>query len=502
MRNIGEVLCFWGEVVMSSENEIWQVEIQGEVYEADLPTLKEWAYEGRLYQNDRVKKGSLSWIEAGRVPALRKVFSGDEQPPFRSEALAEPAASPAPEQQVFYRPEMTAPPSSYSSQCLNHPDMPAAYICRMCSGLFCKTCPKSVGSAYICPACGDLCQKYEQAQQQVARAAAIADKSFGMKEFGEALKYPFTNPVSLIMSGMFYAVMSMGGLYGKVISIVVLFGCISLVIKKVAGGDTKGGFVPDFTEFSMWDDVVKPVFLSIAVSIVTLGPVVLLGMLTIWGWMGSVQSEREAALNAEVENAKEDPRKDPLDLRELVEQKNPEADERARRQLQELSRGQKITDDSVKLEEDEEKAPPSLADSMPVVQLILPFLAKALPILVVMFLGLAWAAFYYPMALAVAGFTQDFWSVLNPMVGLDTIKRMGGVYLKAFGMYIMIVFLEVALNFGAMFMMGIVLAIPLVGYFASGLIEGIIKFYVSLVLAFVLGMSLFKCADELHIQVS
>ena len=44
------------------------------------------------------------------------------------------------------------------------------------------------------------------------------------------------------------------------------------------------------------------------------------------------------------------------------------------------------------------------------------------------------AFFYYPMALAVAGYTQSFGSVVNPLVGLDTIRRMGSTCFKAFGM--------------------------------------------------------------------
>lgn len=55
-------------------------------------------------------------------------------------------------------------------------------------------------------------------------------------------------------------------------------------------------------------------------------------------------------------------------------------------------------------------------------------------LVVLLLLSIGWAIFYYSMALAVAGYTQSFGSVVNPLVGLDTIRRMGSTYFKAFGM--------------------------------------------------------------------
>ena len=44
--------------------------------------------------------------------------------------------------------------------------------------------------------------------------------------------------------------------------------------------------------------------------------------------------------------------------------------------------------------------------------------------------NLLWAFFYFPAACAVAGYTRNFGSTLNPRVGIDTIKRK---YRKLFG---------------------------------------------------------------------
>src|SRR5260370_41981229 len=59
-------------------------------------------------------------------------------------------------------------------------------------------------------------------------------------------------------------------------------------------------------------------------------------------------------------------------------------------------------------------------------------------LVLLLLLSVLWGIFYGPMALAVAGYTEDFGSVVNPLVGLDTIRRMGATYFKAFGMVILI----------------------------------------------------------------
>src|SRR5947208_5346653 len=63
---------------MSAQNEIWQVVVNGEVYQTDTSTIKQWVAEGRILPTDKVKKGNFSWIEANRVPMLRRVFAGEE----------------------------------------------------------------------------------------------------------------------------------------------------------------------------------------------------------------------------------------------------------------------------------------------------------------------------------------------------------------------------------------------------------------------------------------
>jgi hypothetical protein len=121
-------------------------------------------------------------------------------------------------------------------------------------------------------------------------------------------------------------------------------------------------------------------------------------------------------------------------------------------------------------------------------------------ILVLGLLCLAWAAFYHPMALLVAGWTESLKSVLNPLVGLDTMRHMGLVYFKAFGMYLAVQVVSFLLTW----IVSLVTApfnMPLVGNLPATFLSGVVTFYTSLVVACFLGLALFKSADRLGIEL-
>jgi hypothetical protein len=76
---------------MSAQPERWRVSTFEGVFETDLETLKQWIVEGCVLPTDKVSKGKLNWIEAGRVPKLSGAFNGEiEAPPAES---PEPAAA-------------------------------------------------------------------------------------------------------------------------------------------------------------------------------------------------------------------------------------------------------------------------------------------------------------------------------------------------------------------------------------------------------------------------
>lgn len=55
---------------IDSNPEQWQVEAGGNIYDTSFDEMKLWIAEGSLLRIDRVRKGNLRWIEAGKVPTL------------------------------------------------------------------------------------------------------------------------------------------------------------------------------------------------------------------------------------------------------------------------------------------------------------------------------------------------------------------------------------------------------------------------------------------------
>ncbi|MBN8723532.1 MAG: hypothetical protein J0M03_11410 [Acidobacteria bacterium] len=65
---------------MSTDNELWQVLLAGEITDIDLITLRQWVIEGKVQKTDKVRKnGGGSWSDAARTPALRGAFSSNLQ---------------------------------------------------------------------------------------------------------------------------------------------------------------------------------------------------------------------------------------------------------------------------------------------------------------------------------------------------------------------------------------------------------------------------------------
>lgn len=265
---------------MSAQPEIWRVSTVEGIFETDLATLQQWIIEGCVLPTDKVSKGTLSWIDAGRVPKLKAAFNGEisSTPPVQTTATApaeagwqtpppsfEPSVTSAP-----FRPEdevaSVGPPANV---CHNHPDTPPQYICRMCGAALCKDCPRFVSNKVpICPLCGDLCRDYVAVISKTARVE-FQGSGFGLEDFQRAVRYPFQHRAALLGGALVYSLLLLAGFRGSLLAWMIMFGCISHVISQVAWGRLDRSFMPDFSAFSFWDDLVIPVFLGLGITIVT-----------------------------------------------------------------------------------------------------------------------------------------------------------------------------------------------------------------------------------------
>jgi hypothetical protein len=342
----------------------------------------------------------------------------------------------------------------------------------------------------LCTLCGDLCHPYEEVRTKTVRAE-FQGSGFGFDDFSRAVRYPFQHKVALLVGALIYSFLLLAGLRGSLMAWMIMFGCISHVISQVAWGRLDRSFMPDFSSFSMWDDLVVPVFLGVGITIVSWGPVIALVIALFFG----VISGGFSPMSVEsLPSAQQSSGPSPEDLDVLTD---PEADpkkvEEANRRLYQLRPGAQIAQEA-------ERSKQETADPAPFARMLMPLLGAGIVILLLLVLGIGWATFYYPMALTVAGYTQSFSSVINPLVGVDTIRRMGVTYFKAFGMVVVVQAVAVVV--------GIVVAIitspfalPFFGNLPANFINGTITFYFNLVIACLLGLSLYKCADRLGISV-
>src|SRR6266404_1493295 len=508
---------------MSAAQELWKVECPDGVFETDIETLMQWIGEGVVRSEDRVCKGNLRWIEAYKVPALKRVFDG-EQPIPRPAPITSPPVDEAPEAvtpeveppKVLKRQAAIEPPTAFqppkaqsiagfdlhsisetttakeqagerladgATPCYFHSDVSPVHVCRICGKVFCRDCVKLVGTSkvVICPLCGDLCKPFHEVQQQ-AEYLRVRTSGFGLQDFRDSIAYPFRHIIALMFGALVYGFFQLGGLRTQVIAFAVMFGCIAHAINHVAVGRMNRSFLPDFSAFDLWDDFFKPIFLGIGIVIVTLGPMIVLTLFIV-SHVFRAAAAQESAPPAESKMPTT------KDFDDLVNSRDESKSEELSKKIAALDPKTQILEQVKKV--DEETSATFVLSK---------FLHIPLWLLLPLLLSIAWAVFYFPMALTVAGYSENFKATINPLTGLDTIRRMGGTFAKAFLMYLLVFGIGVGVIFG----IGIVTApldIPLMGNLPAKFFGGIVTFYFGMVIACLMGLALFKCADRVGIAV-
>jgi hypothetical protein len=541
-----------------SNNETWQVDAGGTVYETNFAEMADWIAQGSLLRIDRVKKGNLRWIEAGKVPALTEFFNAKDAaappPPVVTtssganhvDVLGPSTTSPALPMNEDDRP---ASPAAPADACAVHADAPVAYICDTCCNAFCKACPNSYGGTVrICPFCGAMCKSVAQAvrtklTEQIWHRSA--NEKFGFGDFREALAYPLKFKVSLFFGAVMFAFFSLGqsavsfgGMFMMASSIIcfllanmLTFGVLANTIDNFAQGKIGGNFMPSFDDFSLWDDVVHPFFLSIGIYITSFGPLILTMIVAVFFLLSSmnsgtdgIRSDATRTINPDLPYAANAMQQSQA-VKELLNKTNAQQEKR----VAELSESPAAFAGQAAPATPAPGPPPSAEDEEKHFQdlnnmiqesrkaqlesaigktpetrakersaLVSKVLGYGVVFLLVAGLCLFWGLFYFPAACCVAGYTRSFVATLNPSVGLDTIKRLGGDYFK-----ILLMGFAVALMSGFISgVLGLLLGafdLPGVGNLPAKFIGSLFGFYFSVVFSCVLGFAIFKAADRLQL---
>ncbi len=486
---------------MDNQNvqEIWQVDVNGEIYETNLAGLGDWIAEGSLQPQDKVRRGNLRWLEAGKIPFLNGFFNAKDlgiAPPVFSTTDAQKTPEDLPDQNQ----ELTASPDISQSNF----DEPK-------NGAVVAIPRKKVKSARV------------SAPVQNARVFA-ADEKFGFSDFAKALVYPFKFKASLIFGAIFFTVFTLGQsvwVFGGVMLVsavfcamlanTLTFGILANTVENFAQGKIDADFMPRFDDFSAWDDVIHPFLLSIGVYIVSFGVLFALLVGATWQAVNSlaqIDEGKQKIVSTVLPVPPNDTSltKQSAQVRQLTEQfkkdnnfKNgnmPDENAFVQSQINGLDEAPVLENLQNRLKQSEQPLPEpenNNLSEMPgnVMRLSLGF---AIPI----FLAFLWGFFYFPAACLVAGYTRSFTAIFNPLIAFDTIKRLGLDYAKILGMCLFLGVFAALINIflGKLFAP---LNLPQLGNMAVKTVDGFLYFYIAIVFSVVLGFVVYKNSKSLNL---
>ena len=321
-------------------------------------------------------------------------------------------------------------------RCQNHPQVRSEHVCPKCAKGFCDPCTQKVQDAVICPACEGLsvtAAAYEEAQEK----ARQRDRSM-MDEIGEIAGYPLRDIrafVLLSVCAWFFSLFAGFAAVMALLSKIFLTWGSFTAISKVSIGSMRD-VMPDFRNPS---EIARSMGLSLAAVLISAGPYFLCvflipGASVLTGSRSFAQGPR---------------------LADVVHAQPPAAPAAAgeRSPFEAQREGGSILG--------------------PIAMLVIVIVAL-------------WMVAYMPVALTVAALSKSILSTLNPVIGLDTIKKMGTIYGQAFGVYVAIVIVQTVA--------GLVLGfIPYAGDLALGFVNA----YAALAIGCTLGLAVFKKGAEL-----
>lgn len=255
-------------------HETWQVDVENRVYEATLAEIFDWITEGAVHPADKVRRGDLRWLEAGKVPEFKRHFqlasgiptagsdsetahidvatnfpnlgTGDVRNLIMVETIVAGEAMPDVLPLSTGAPAPAGPYRASLKFCAVHEQIDSQYYCGICNKAFCGACPRRFGGAVkLCPVCGGMCVIYDESTASVGRSGALnkpyhrKDQSDGkaypffdaklrFQDFKDASLYPFRWLREFVLWSIFFAVLGCGLstiLIGGLGSIPIAVGC-------------------------------------------------------------------------------------------------------------------------------------------------------------------------------------------------------------------------------------------------------------------------------------
>ena len=362
--------------------------------------------------------------------------------------------------------------------CVNHSTLRSEAVCPVCKKGFCRDCCRSVQTAFICNECDGLCLPPDRYAQ---RHLGVKQRSRSMlEELPTILTYPFVDRVSFMILGIivwvFSALGSFAMMYGGgalLFSQGLMMAYSFSAMARVSVGNMKS-YLPEINDIY---DLIKPLWLGLAALLISsIGIIALLFLYpgaTLFQFGPGAESEEEM-FSSNAVYAQLSP-----DLVVPVQGEDETSEE-------EESEDEEVADEEEGEEEEtEDRESPLLSEESDYED----YDGFPMYVTFLLILAFAWKLFYGPAALAVAGVSQSFLQTLNPLVGLDTIRRLGSVYWITMIIYSFVTITQTIVTLP-------LAAIPFVG----SLIKAFIDCYAALVTGCALGLALQKKAPELGLE--
>ncbi|MGI8638741.1 MAG: hypothetical protein ACR2MG_02155 [Pyrinomonadaceae bacterium] len=492
---------------MANEQEIWQVDVNGEIYETNFEGLANWIAEGSLMRQDKVRRGNLRWLEAGKIPLLYSFFNAKElgvAPPVVSTTNAQTSEENLQNQTENFATSQNVSENNFNEQA-NEPTAENLQT--------------------------DLTEVNHQ-QNQIHEYKNAVTEGFGFADFAKALAYPFKFKASLIFGAIFFMVFSLGqsvwifggfmfvsAIFCAMLANTLTFGVLANTVENFSQGKIESDFMPRFDDFSAWDDVIHPFLLSIGVYLVSFGLLIALVIGATWYAMKTLVQIDEgkekivssvlpvppndfnlANQSAQVNQLTEQIRKQ----NKFKDGNMPDENAIAQSQSNTSSRETNFQNQIKQSEQTQIEAITAKEtgsennnlSEMPgnVMRLSLVF---SIPI----FLAFLWGVFYFPAACAVAAYTRSFTATLNPLIGFDTIKRLGLDYAKILIICLILGTFVVVIN-GFLGKIFAPLDLPQMGNLPVKSLIGLLYFYFSVVFSVILGFVIYKNSRRLNLHRS
>jgi hypothetical protein len=270
--------------------------------------------------------------------------------------------------------------------------------------------------------------------------------------------------------------------------------------------------MPSFDDFSVWDDILHPFFLSIAVYISSFGLTILLVIGMVWFAWSTITEQMKGSLQStstitESEKAKKhvedllNKYKKQNEGRTSIQVGEDGLTEGQRNNLDEEAEFQQLNDlaTNYKKQQAESIIGKTPEEKQKEMQALGVTMLRSLGIFIILFIiAFLWGLFYFPAACAVAGYTRSFMATINPLVGLDTIKRLGVDYWKVFGISILISIMSGM----AGFLLAVILFplnLPTFGNIPAQFLSSFITFYFAVVFSVTIGLALYKNSEKLNL---